>query len=54
MRDKSKLDEFMEVFAPIDLIELIGVGASERGDNEWFNGQAAIRDIIEGAYFNFK
>ena len=32
-RDKSKLDEFMELFAPTDEIELIGVGASERGTN---------------------
>ena len=47
-RDKSKLDEFMGLFAPTDEIELIGVGASERGGNEWFNGRAAIRDIIEG------
>ena len=47
-RDKSKLDEFMELFAPTDEIELIGVGASERGGNEWFNGRAAIREIIEG------
>jgi len=30
-RNKSKLDEFMELFAPTDEIELIGVGASERG-----------------------
>ena len=47
-RDKSKLDEFMELFAPTDEIELIGVGASKRGGNEWFNGHAAIREIIEG------
>jgi hypothetical protein len=47
-RDKSKLDTFMELFAPTDEIELIGVGASERGGNEWFNGRAAIREIIEG------
>jgi hypothetical protein len=47
-RDKSKLDEFMELFAPTEEIELIGVGASERGGNEWFNGRAAIREIIEG------
>ena len=46
-RDKSKLDEYMELFAPTDEIELIGVGASERGANEWFNGRAAIREIIE-------
>jgi hypothetical protein len=47
-RDKSKLDEFMELFAPTDEIELLGVGASERGGREWFNGRAAIREIIEG------
>jgi len=47
-RNKSKLDEFMELFAPTDEIELIGVGASERGGNEWFNGRTAVRDIIEG------
>lgn len=47
-RDKSQLDTFMELFAPSDEIELIGVGASERGGNEWFNGRAAIREIIEG------
>ena len=47
-RDKSKLDDFMELFDPTEEIELIGVGASERGGNEWFNGHAAIRDIIDG------
>jgi hypothetical protein len=48
IRDKSKLDEFMELFAPTDEVELIGVGASERGGSEWFNERASIRDIIEG------
>jgi hypothetical protein len=47
-RDKSKLDEFMQLFASTDEIELIGVGASERGGREWFQGRAAIREIIEG------
>ena len=47
-RDKSKLDEFMGLFAPTEEIELIGVGASERGGNEWFNGHDAVRDIIDG------
>jgi hypothetical protein len=47
-RDMAKLDAFMELFAPTDEIELIGVGASERGGNEWFNGRAAIREIIAG------
>lgn len=48
IRDVSRLDEFMELFAPAEEIEWIGVGASERGGSEWFNGRAAIRDIIEG------
>lgn len=47
-RDKSRLDEYRELFASTEEIELIGVGASERGGDEWFNGHAAIRDIIEG------
>lgn len=47
-RDKSKLDQFMNLFAPTNEIEFIGVGASERGGDEWFNGHAAIRDIIDG------
>jgi len=52
-RDKSRLDEFMELFAPTEEIELIGVGASERGGDEWFNGHAAIRDIIDGDWTNW-
>jgi hypothetical protein len=31
-----------------DAIELIGVGAAKRGGPEWFQGLAAIREIIEG------
>ncbi|MFN8595098.1 MAG: nuclear transport factor 2 family protein [Anaerolineae bacterium] len=47
-RDVTKLDEFMRLFAPAEDIELIGVGAAKRAANEWFVGQAAIRDIVEG------
>ena len=47
-RDVTQLDEFMRLFAPDEDIELIGVGAAKRAANEWFVGQAAIRDIIEG------
>lgn len=47
-RDKSKLDEFMNLFAPSDEIELIGVSASVRGGDEWFSGHNAIREIVEG------
>ena len=46
-RDLSKLDEFMELFAPGDDIELIGIGASVRGGNEWFQGPQAVREIVE-------
>jgi hypothetical protein len=47
-RDVTKLDEFMRLFAPDEDIELIGIGAAKRAANEWFVGQAAIRDIVEG------
>lgn len=47
-RDPARLDEFMQLFVQSDEIELIGVGASKRGGPEWFQGLAAIREIIEG------
>lgn len=47
-RDVMKLDEFMQLFAPDEEIELIGIGAAKRAATEWFVGPAAIRDIIEG------
>jgi hypothetical protein len=47
-RDVIRLDEFMQLFVQSDEIEMIGVGASKRGGNEWFQGQAAIREIVEG------
>ena len=47
-RAVTQLDEFMRLFAPDEDIELIGVGAAKRAANEWFVGQAAIRDIVEG------
>ena len=37
-RDMSKLDEFMEIFFPSDDVELICIGASVPGGNEWFQG----------------
>lgn len=46
-RDKSKLDDFMELFVPGDDAELIGIGASARNKNEWFQGTERIREIIE-------
>jgi hypothetical protein len=35
-RDFSQLDEFMNLFYQHNDIELIGIGASVRGGNEWF------------------
>lgn len=42
MRDLSRLDEVMELFAPGDEPEMIGIGASER-----FHGREQIRGMIE-------
>lgn len=47
-RDASKLNQFMELFYPSEEIEFIGIGASVRGGNEWFQGVEAVRDIIAG------
>lgn len=47
-RDAAQLDEFMQLFAPDEDIELIGIGAAKRAATEWFVGPAAIRDIVEG------
>ena len=46
-RDLSKLDEFLEMFAQSDDVELIGIGASVRGGSEWFEGLEPIREIVE-------
>ena len=46
-RDVANLDNFMQLFAPQDDIEMLGIGASIRGGYEWFQGAAAIREIIE-------
>jgi hypothetical protein len=47
-RDATKLDEFMQLFVQDESIEMIGVGASKRAANEWFEGPARIREIVEG------
>lgn len=46
-RDLSKVDEFMELITDEAQAEFIGIGASVRGENEWFQGPEAIRGIIE-------
>ena len=37
----------MQLFLPSDEIELIGIGASARNENEWFQGPKRIREIVE-------
>lgn len=46
LRDIEQLDEFMELFVPGSDAELIGIGASARNQNEWFQGTERIRKII--------
>jgi hypothetical protein len=41
------LDDFIDLFAAGQEIELIGVGASVRGGAEWFQGTEQVREIIE-------
>ncbi|MCU0485411.1 MAG: nuclear transport factor 2 family protein [Anaerolineales bacterium] len=46
-REVWRLDDFMQLFAPNDEIELIGIGAAKRAATEWFEGRSRIREIIE-------
>jgi len=46
-RDVTRLDEFMQLFVQSDDIEMIGTGATKRGGNEWCEGLARVREIIE-------
>ena len=47
-RDVTKLDEFMQLFVQDESIEMIGVGASKRAADEWFEELARIREIVDG------
>ena len=46
-RDLTTVDEFMDLFVSSNDVELIGIGASIRGGNEWFQGSEKIREIVE-------
>jgi hypothetical protein len=46
-RDLGELDEFISLFDQTSEVELIGIGASKRGGNEWFLGLEKIREIIK-------
>lgn len=45
-RNIEKLDEFVALFVQDEEIDLIGIGAYERGGVEWFEGVDKIREII--------
>jgi len=47
-RDIAKLDAFMQLFVQDEGIEMIGIGASKRAENEWFEGLDRVRYIVEG------
>ncbi len=47
-RDPSRLDETVGLFIREEGAELIGIGASTRGGDEWFQGPKQIRSILEG------
>jgi len=46
-RDIENIDDFMKLFVLGDDVELIGIGALARNENEWFQGAERIREIIE-------
>jgi len=46
-REIARLDDFMQLFAPNDEIEMIGIGAAKRAAPEWFEGRSRIREIVE-------
>ena len=46
-RDIARRDEFMQLFVQDDSIEMIGIGASKRAENEWFEGVDRVREIVE-------
>jgi hypothetical protein len=47
-RDLSKIDEFIQLFEQSAEVEMIGIGAAQRGGYEWFEGIDSIKDIIRG------
>ncbi|MDK2981420.1 MAG: hypothetical protein PWQ55_1767 [Chloroflexota bacterium] len=47
-RDAGRLDEAMRLFVDSDEVEMLGIGAQQRGGPEWFQGPQQVRDIIAG------
>jgi hypothetical protein len=46
-RQVARLDEFMQLFVQDEGVEMIGIGASQRAADEWFEGPGRIREIVE-------
>ena len=46
-RNLERLDSFMNLFVAKDDVELIGIGAAQRGGYEWFEGLDKVREIIQ-------
>jgi hypothetical protein len=46
-RSLENLEEFLALFVHSNDVELIGIGASERGGYEWFEGIEQVREIIK-------
>lgn len=46
-RDPANVDEFMELFAPDEGLEVIGTDAIVPGEGEWCRGRQATRELVE-------
>ena len=46
-RNLAELEQFLALFVPSSAVELIGIGAAERGGYEWFEGIDKVREIIK-------
>ncbi len=45
-RNLDNINEFMNIFSEADDSQMIGIGATEPGEYEWFTGKNEIREII--------
>jgi hypothetical protein len=52
-RDLTKLDEFIHLFEQSAEVEMIGIGAAQRGSYEWFEGIDSIKEIIQSDWENW-
>lgn len=45
-RDANDIEKFMELFSSDSDVQMIGIGATEPGEYEWFTGIEEIKEII--------